>query len=375
MLQERLIRKRASERRPGNGSSSRGRTSLAALLLLSASASAAFGAGSALPVSPGTLERVTSVPGRCPTFSWTAVEGASGYQLKAFLIDESGLASQKPALEQTLPRAASSWTPDADRCLETNRTYGWTVRGLTGGADEGWSEPAVFRVPEHPLELEEALSVVQEYLRQEGLEETGPEENRERAAEGNQLAAPTGVSSHQDAGSPAPSAANAAGVGGFSVDALGNATAATFTGDGGGLTNVGIRSVVFSSGLGASPTGTTRMFVAEPVPVTVEPGEEVLIHSYKGLGSTAVGGAASLNLWVCYRLADMPGDIPTNIGAGIFGLRVTEDSRYPFGLSAKIAGLDGSYVVGLCADANNDTGWNSNERSYTTAVVYRPTEP
>ncbi len=131
----------------------------------------------------------------------------------------------------------------------------------------------------------------------------------------------------------------------------------------------GIVASVFAAGSGTSPTGTDRIFLASPAIVTIAAGEAVHVTSHKALGSTVSGGASNLNLWICYRPSGSAA-IPSAVGAGSFGQRVPQNTRFTFGLSARIGSLSGTYEVGLCGDANGDTGWNSNEWSYTTALVY-----
>lgn len=131
----------------------------------------------------------------------------------------------------------------------------------------------------------------------------------------------------------------------------------------------GVVGSAFASGPGLDPAGADLMFLAETVTVTVAAGEAIHVTSHKALGSTAVNGAAALDLWICYRESGF-GGLPSQVGTGIYNQRVPQYTRIPFGLSARITGLVGTYDVGLCGDPDGNTGWNSNEYSYTTALLY-----
>jgi hypothetical protein len=131
-----------------------------------------------------------------------------------------------------------------------------------------------------------------------------------------------------------------------------------------------IPQVLFASGLGSSPA-TTNAFLAAPVTVTITgAGQRVLVTSHKAFGSTATGGATSLDLYIGFRLSSSLAS-PITVGGGILGNRVAINTRITMGLSAVITGLaPGNYQVGLAGSSANAVNWNSNEYSYTTAVVY-----
>jgi len=79
------------------------------------------------------------------------------------------------------------------------------------------------------------------------------------------------------------------------------------------------------------------------------------------------GGADDLNLAMCYNLST--GSI-TAVGNYLAGLQVQQNTRVPMSLNAVIDGLAvGSYQVGLCGYSGSDN-WNSNDFSYTSAVVF-----
>ena len=133
----------------------------------------------------------------------------------------------------------------------------------------------------------------------------------------------------------------------------------------------GIVSGGFVSGFGTSP-GPVRAFLAPPRIVTVAAGESVFVVSSKALGTNSVGGAANLDLYICYRPTSSMGS-PISIGAGILNMRLAIGQRVPMTLSAVINGLQpGDYQVGLCGDDDGDGNWNSNEYGYTSALVFNP---
>lgn len=144
-----------------------------------AAAVAAPGAASVpAPVSPGGLELVR-VSAPCPTFSWSAVEAASGYELVAYAVPrvgEAGAAEADPVLHVELPAGASSWSPDNSRCLARGRDYAWVVRALGPDGRPGpWSPPRLFSVaaaptPEEAARAAETLRLYLELVGTEGAD-------------------------------------------------------------------------------------------------------------------------------------------------------------------------------------------------------------
>jgi hypothetical protein len=141
-------------------------------------------------VSPGSPERFLETPGRCPTFSWTRVDGASGYDLVVYRLgrvaraarpDETELARESPLLAVHLP-AAVSWTPPLGQCLGRDGDYAWRV-AASAAADVGkkWSDALLFSVREatSPLAVAEALR---------RLSKSGSEEVAVRRARGGATA-------------------------------------------------------------------------------------------------------------------------------------------------------------------------------------------
>jgi hypothetical protein len=121
------------------------------------------------------------------------------------------------------------------------------------------------------------------------------------------------------------------------------------------------------SGLGSAPTETTS-FLAAPLSVTVTSAlQKVLVTSSKALGTNNFDGAMDLDVWICRQEGD--GAVLT-VGGGIYDLRAAANTRQVVSLSAMLTGLaPGTYAVGLCGRSSDASNWNSNEFSYTTALV------
>lgn len=117
-------------------------------------------------VSPGSERRFSAIESRCPTFSWSAVEGAEGYELVALEAESTRVPGEAtgegPALRVALPGTALSWTPALHRCLEPGRRYAWSVRtrSAAGGVTGPWSDPRLFAVVPEPTteEVRRALA-------------------------------------------------------------------------------------------------------------------------------------------------------------------------------------------------------------------------
>ena len=128
------------------------------------------------PVSPGRLDSFTLASGRCPTFSWTATEGARGYEIVVQALAEAGWSETTPpapVVRTVVPGGASSWTPARSDCLEPGGHYAWLVRALGAGAGDPWSEPSFFSVVRAPSadELADALAVVRRHEATRELDE------------------------------------------------------------------------------------------------------------------------------------------------------------------------------------------------------------
>lgn len=124
-----------------------------------------------VPVSPGALERVVAVVGRCPTFSWADTREAEGFELAVYRIGGEDEAARGNAREvdrvarATTPGGTRSWTPASEGCLASGGRYAWLVREIAAEGSSEWSEPMLFEI-EDPSETDvrEAVAVLRSYL-------------------------------------------------------------------------------------------------------------------------------------------------------------------------------------------------------------------
>lgn len=118
---------------------------------------------------------------------------------------------------------------------------------------------------------------------------------------------------------------------------------------------------------GSLPT-TALAFIGAKAVVDVATGQSVHVSANQTLGSTAVGGATRLNLYMCYQ--DETGPI-TRIDNGQSGLSVPEGQRHQYGLTRVFSGLAaGTYSIGLCGTTTSGN-WNSNGWGHATALVFK----
>ena len=126
---------------------------------------ACVAAGTALARTPVGVSPEGATREVCPTFSWSLVEGASGYELVVYELTESGEVGTDPLIATALPEGVQSWTPPAGRCLAPGGQYAWLLRSL-GHDDASWSEPTVFEIVGRPSpdEVEAAMRTLRRYL-------------------------------------------------------------------------------------------------------------------------------------------------------------------------------------------------------------------
>lgn len=119
---------------------------------------------------------------------------------------------------------------------------------------------------------------------------------------------------------------------------------------------------------GSLPATDTLAFIGAKVLIDVATGQSVHVSANQTLGSTAVGGATGLNLYMCYQ--DQTGPI-TRIDDGQSGLSVPGGQRHQYGLTRVFWGLAaGTYRIGLCGTTTSGN-WNSNGWGHATALVFK----
>ncbi|HKI85403.1 MAG TPA: hypothetical protein VKA53_01535, partial [Thermoanaerobaculia bacterium] len=123
-----------------------------------------------LAVSPGSASG-TEIAAACPTFSWSAVSGANGYQIVAYQVAKGTSPSTNPQeLKQlwtvTLPGSVHIWTPPVGQCFAHGGRYAWAVRALVGTTPTNWSNANLFSVERAPSaeEVRAAIATLRRYL-------------------------------------------------------------------------------------------------------------------------------------------------------------------------------------------------------------------
>ena len=104
-------------------------------------------------ISPGSERGVALVGQICPTFSWTAVDWASGYKVavfQAFGVQipsyEEMAAGGVPVLSKEIQGRASSWTPSSEEQLSSGSLYVWYVQAADSSGQGTWSKGKLFLV-------------------------------------------------------------------------------------------------------------------------------------------------------------------------------------------------------------------------------------
>lgn len=123
-----------------------------------------------LTVAPGEVDHRSVVRGSCPTFHWSEVEAAEGYELAILRFERDGERGRGERTRELyrvrLPGRVQGWTPTVERCLEPGARYAWAVRALAGDQAGPWSEARIFEIAGEPTiaEVEQALSVLRRWL-------------------------------------------------------------------------------------------------------------------------------------------------------------------------------------------------------------------
>jgi len=216
-------------------------------------------------VSPGAVDRIAEIEGRCPSFFWGAIPEAIHYELVAYHLPEDSDRADLSAVELSdadqvvftkVPGTASAWAPELAGCLTPGGEYVWFVRAVyqeeEGEALEAseWSYGRYFSISSMPSagEVEEALGVLRRYsghtVDPEGLETERT--NTKRPAPSRRVAvppqSPKSVTSAKTAikGTVSDATGETYGVVGISNSPTGAGMAAGNTGGGADLVLDGI---------------------------------------------------------------------------------------------------------------------------------------
>ena len=134
------------------------------------------------PVSPGHRGRFVHIAGQTPTFNWSSVSAARGFEIVIYEISEASPASateMKPVMQVRISGSALGWTPSSARGLAPGGKYAWAVRAAFAEGLGDWSEPLLFQVeqPEQAARIEAArgLSTITEKTRSESGSGLAPE--------------------------------------------------------------------------------------------------------------------------------------------------------------------------------------------------------
>jgi hypothetical protein len=114
----------------------------------------------AVPVSPGGPDGYAMTNQACPTFSWSAAEGATGYRIEVYETgpDTSALYRDlmrqmaRPVISSEISSPALAWTPSSGECLERGVNYVWFVQAVASNGEGPWSEGKVFSIDSLPDE-------------------------------------------------------------------------------------------------------------------------------------------------------------------------------------------------------------------------------
>ncbi|HLP60177.1 MAG TPA: tail fiber domain-containing protein [Candidatus Deferrimicrobium sp.] len=113
-----------------------------------------------IAVSPGSEQEVTAVSQNCPTFSWSAVDGAAAYRVAVFITDNANVMPYEEMALKTssvvskdIPGPALSCTLSSEESLKNGNMYAWYVQAIDayGNGVSGWSKGRIFKVKQEAV--------------------------------------------------------------------------------------------------------------------------------------------------------------------------------------------------------------------------------
>lgn len=140
-------------------------------------------------VSPGSPSASQALATSCPTFSWSGIAAARGYQLAVYEVGSD--AELRSLLEVEVSGDARAWSPAAAQCPDSGKRYAWAVRARLDGGVSGWSDALLFETTGMPSddEVRRALLVLQRFREGEGRRGEGERDGSVFVAEGGAEAA------------------------------------------------------------------------------------------------------------------------------------------------------------------------------------------
>lgn len=169
------------------------------LMTLAMQATVADEAPAPRGVSPGSAVVAEPLAGLCPTFSWSGVEQAAGYELVLYRVTDGD--TLETVVQTQIAGDARGWTPSAAQCPTSGNQYAWAVRALGDAGAGAWSEPLLFKTPGTPTEDEvrQALATLRRYREgREGDVGEGPRLPSTPARRGDGLAPSLPLSDERD---------------------------------------------------------------------------------------------------------------------------------------------------------------------------------
>jgi hypothetical protein len=117
------------------------------------------------------------------------------------------------------------------------------------------------------------------------------------------------------------------------------------------------------------PTTTNLSWAGPKVTLTTTAGQKVMIVATVAMGSTSVGGAQYLDLSAAY--ATTGSSVPTNGDLGLLNLRVQQNTRHVFTVTAIYSPGAGTWDFGPAIRLNTlTTNWNYNDYGQVSAIIF-----
>jgi len=134
-------------------------------------------------VSPGAVDRIAEIEGRCPTFFWGGEPEATAFELVVYRLPEGARLSGSADIDLTtceevlyarVPGSATAWQPELAEALHPGESYVWYVRAIIREEQSDvlesseWSPGRFFTISPvvSASEVEQALGVLRQYIRQ-----------------------------------------------------------------------------------------------------------------------------------------------------------------------------------------------------------------